>query len=627
MSPTATYSYRQSQQQSPYGYTSASTGSPSSTMSNMNLGGLPSGDMTTPPGPLTPGAAPAGGYFVPGSPPSSGISGYMTSAGSSMAGYPYASLLNKANLKISGNLEDMALNWSPEEWETRRRLVQFWRRQEGNDIHCTFAPVAPADRVPNSIVVSCIYWQEKNDCYITSVDCIYLLESLIGVRFTVEEKNRIRRNLEGFRPQTVSKCKPESAEFFKLIMSFPNPKPRNIEKDVKVFPWKVLSYALKKIISKYTASYSSTASVNIDAFQTTAYPAGGQMGANSSSPSPYGYDDAGGPSGSSSHSPSSGVHLDPSMMPHQQPQHQQQSSSGLRYANAPSPHHIVASQQPLRSNSATSMHSRSPYPQTAGLQPSHYDAVPSQHLSPYGSPHHLAQPGHRTPNTATLDSPHSSHPSLSPHVVAAEAQHEPLSPHNMHHYSTTTAVSGIPSGPVSAYTSHLQPSHTHSPSQPYAHYAYSTQHSHQSSLSPYSHVHGQQQQHQNHGTPGLSYPDTGAASGAAQVEIHMPKEEPGTVVYDAGHHHGVAGSHHATPRNLTPLGDEYHHHGGWGGADESSVRKGFANIVYPYDHGSAQGQHQTRRDHDDEEGDEDAEGEEDEGYIVGAGSVGGEGRV
>ncbi|KAF9377174.1 hypothetical protein CPB97_010371, partial [Podila verticillata] len=182
-----------------------------------------------------------------------------------------------ASLKCTGNMDDMAINWSGEEWESHRRLVQFWRRQDGNEIHCNFAPVSPAERQPNSIVVSCIYWAEKNDCFLTSVDCIYLLESLIAVRFTVEEKNRIRRNLEGFRPITVSKCKPESAEFFKLIMSFPNPKPRNIEKDVKVFPWKVLPYALKKIIGKYTASYSSTASIQTDAFHNANFPHGSTL--------------------------------------------------------------------------------------------------------------------------------------------------------------------------------------------------------------------------------------------------------------------------------------------------------------------------------------------------------------
>ncbi|KAJ2963485.1 hypothetical protein NQZ79_g1568 [Umbelopsis isabellina] len=185
---------------------------------------------------------------------------------------PYAQLLNKANLIIDGDLDTMTQNWTEEEWNNRRRLVQFWRRQENNEITCTFAPVTQADRQPNSIVVSCIYWEDHKECFITSVDTIFLLESLIGVRFTVEEKNRIRRNLEGFRPLTVSKLKPDSAEFFKLVMSFPNPKPRNIEKDVKAFHWTTLPLALKKIIGKYTASYSSTASVNLDALHS-AYPA------------------------------------------------------------------------------------------------------------------------------------------------------------------------------------------------------------------------------------------------------------------------------------------------------------------------------------------------------------------
>ncbi|KAI7829135.1 hypothetical protein BX661DRAFT_100465 [Kickxella alabastrina] len=190
-----------------------------------------------------------------------------------LSGYSsYASLLNKANLMFENNLDSMMVDWSLEERECRRRLVQFWRRHENNNIFCTFKSVAAADRVPNSIVVSCIYWEEKQDFFITSVDCIHLLESLIAVRFTVEEKNRIRRNLEGFRPLTVSKCKADSTDFFKLIMSFPNPKPRNIEKDVKVFPWRILPLALKKIIGKYTASYSSTASITLDAYQLREWP-------------------------------------------------------------------------------------------------------------------------------------------------------------------------------------------------------------------------------------------------------------------------------------------------------------------------------------------------------------------
>lgn len=180
----------------------------------------------------------------------------------SVANYqPYPGLVSRANLKIMKDLDSMTQNWTSEEWEHRRRLVQFWREKVGNDIRCTFDSVSQSERITNTggqIVVSCIYWAERNDWFITSVDCIHLLESLMDIRFSVEEKNRVRRNLEGFRPLTVSKCKAESAEFFKLIMGFPNPKPRNIEKDVKVFPWKTLPYALKKIVTKYTASsYSS----------------------------------------------------------------------------------------------------------------------------------------------------------------------------------------------------------------------------------------------------------------------------------------------------------------------------------------------------------------------------------
>ncbi|KAK4506027.1 hypothetical protein PRZ48_003992 [Zasmidium cellare] len=167
----------------------------------------------------------------------------------------------KALLKIDGDLNTMADKWTPSEWETKRRLVQFRRSQAGSVITATFEPVTLEDRIPNSICVSCIWWEEKQECYVTSVDTISLLESLVAVRFTVEEKNRIRRNLEGFRPATVSKTKQDSEEFFKLIMGFPNPKPRNIEKDVKVFPWRILATALKKIIGKYATSYSSTAGV------------------------------------------------------------------------------------------------------------------------------------------------------------------------------------------------------------------------------------------------------------------------------------------------------------------------------------------------------------------------------
>lgn len=176
---------------------------------------------------------------------------------------PYTIYPLKATLKLCGDLDAVQLDWTDEQRDARRKLVEFTRSQNGSTITANFAVVSPEERQQHNITISCIWWKEKNECFVTSVDTIYLLEALVGVRFTVEEKNRIRRNLEGFRPLTVSKAKADSEEFFKVIMGFPHPKPRNIEKDVKVFPWKVLSQALKKIIGKYSASYSSTASAMV----------------------------------------------------------------------------------------------------------------------------------------------------------------------------------------------------------------------------------------------------------------------------------------------------------------------------------------------------------------------------
>ncbi|WWC89923.1 uncharacterized protein L201_004852 [Kwoniella dendrophila CBS 6074] len=170
---------------------------------------------------------------------------------------PYVNSGQKACLEMAGDLMTMSKGWTQEEWHARRRLVQFWRRQEGTTIHAAFKPISQAEypAYQQSIIISCIFREDKNLCYVTSVDAIYLLEALVGTRFTVEEKNRIRRNLEGFRPITISKSKPGNEDFFRLIMNFPNPRPRNIEKDVKVFPWEILSQALKKIIGKYSASF------------------------------------------------------------------------------------------------------------------------------------------------------------------------------------------------------------------------------------------------------------------------------------------------------------------------------------------------------------------------------------
>jgi len=75
-----------------------------------------------------------------------------------------------------------------------------------------------------------------------------------------------------------------------LIMGFPNPKPRNIEKDVKVFPWEILSSALKKIIGKYVSGDQATRNSTDNQSASYPYSSGGFKSAHStptSTPQPY----------------------------------------------------------------------------------------------------------------------------------------------------------------------------------------------------------------------------------------------------------------------------------------------------------------------------------------------------
>ncbi|KAH9830754.1 uncharacterized protein C8Q71DRAFT_862207 [Rhodofomes roseus] len=160
-----------------------------------------------------------------------------------------------ASLVLETEIESMSKDWEKEELSAGRRLVRFSRLQEGSTLKVSCATVKQDDYVEGDAVVSCIYRKDTNSCFVTSVDIILLLERLVGQEFDIEEKNRIRRNLEGFRPKTISKNRSESSEFFLQIMNFPSPKPRNIEKDLKVFDWAILAQALDKIISRYTLPF------------------------------------------------------------------------------------------------------------------------------------------------------------------------------------------------------------------------------------------------------------------------------------------------------------------------------------------------------------------------------------
>lgn len=158
-------------------------------------------------------------------------------------------------LKTDESFGQVRNAWTDEEIKNERRLVALSIVREGfttfNIKFTALAPDSPA-RNNQNLIISCIRWEEKNDMVVTSVDIILVLETLVGEPFSVEEKSRIRRNLQFLKPSTVARS--TSRRLFTSLMAMENPRPRNIEKDVKVFRWTNFFDALNKVLSKYSAN-------------------------------------------------------------------------------------------------------------------------------------------------------------------------------------------------------------------------------------------------------------------------------------------------------------------------------------------------------------------------------------
>ena len=161
---------------------------------------------------------------------------------------PYPKIGQSLQLEFLSDFDALSMDWTKEENLAHRRLVQFWRVPTTSKIKvcCDFCVLskdecnnqqrqgcftAPSDNGrPGVVVMSCITFGQN--LWVTSVDLIHLLECIMRITLNIEEKNRIRRNLEGFHPITVSKHEEETVDLFYHVMGFKAPVPRSTGKDV-----------------------------------------------------------------------------------------------------------------------------------------------------------------------------------------------------------------------------------------------------------------------------------------------------------------------------------------------------------------------------------------------------------
>ncbi|KLT43627.1 hypothetical protein CC85DRAFT_233068, partial [Cutaneotrichosporon oleaginosum] len=85
------------------------------------------------------------------------------------------------------------------------------------------------------------------DSWVTSVDLMNIAECVLDTHLCTEEKNRIRRCFEDKKP----KCLNPGDPFYVLLQSYNSPKPRNIDKSVKVYRAINLMAMMKKLCRSY----------------------------------------------------------------------------------------------------------------------------------------------------------------------------------------------------------------------------------------------------------------------------------------------------------------------------------------------------------------------------------------
>jgi hypothetical protein len=166
-------------------------------------------------------------------------------------------------VNLEGDIESMIEDWSEQEVKAGRRLVCFEREQEAHIVRLRFHAQPPntlltRDKEP---IISCIKWpDERHGYFVTSFDILKLSEFILNRSMGTELKNRARRNMAYINCETLPKVKSEVErqltpleEAFTHVMHFEDPKPRSIEKSIKIYDWSYLMKCINKILSRWVS--------------------------------------------------------------------------------------------------------------------------------------------------------------------------------------------------------------------------------------------------------------------------------------------------------------------------------------------------------------------------------------
>ncbi len=163
---------------------------------------------------------------------------------------------------IENDLDAATEEWSLKEETAGRRLVRFRRSVLGSNVRLTWETHPPTYLCgPKEVVISCMKLPELGGHFVTSFDIVKLAEYILNLDLNTDMKNRARRNMASISCNTLEKISATEASptnDFVAVMRFENPKPRSIEKSIKVYHWSLLPLCLTKILQRFVSLSSSS---------------------------------------------------------------------------------------------------------------------------------------------------------------------------------------------------------------------------------------------------------------------------------------------------------------------------------------------------------------------------------
>lgn len=156
----------------------------------------------------------------------------------------------RLQLDIVGDLQRMVCDWTSGESDEGRRLVNF-QQVDRIQSHIVLAPrsMPLGTRRPGAAYMNCVATPRGH--YFTVTNFVQLFAFILNRRLGRREIARIRRDLDYYRPITMTER--EGPDFERITGMTVEPRPCSKRSPFKMIPWELLLAALERVATRYVS--------------------------------------------------------------------------------------------------------------------------------------------------------------------------------------------------------------------------------------------------------------------------------------------------------------------------------------------------------------------------------------